>query len=70
MKYPVGFWNYPNINTMTLDDVKLWVDCGMTTNMSPDGLGTANSSGFSTRPTTRISSISPPNPKNPPPEAN
>ncbi len=34
-KFPVGFWNYPSIDTMDIDEVKLWADCGMTVTMSP-----------------------------------
>ena len=33
--YPIGFWNYPSIDTMEVDEVKVWADCGMTVTMSP-----------------------------------
>lgn len=35
MTFPVGFWNYPSIDTMEPDEVKVWADCGMTVTMSP-----------------------------------
>ena len=35
MKFPIGFWNYPSIRTMTTEEVSLWADCGITLNMSP-----------------------------------
>lgn len=34
-KFPIGFWNYPSIDTMEIGEVKLWADCGMTLTMSP-----------------------------------
>ena len=34
-RYPIGFWNYPSIDTMEVDEVKVWADCGMTVTMSP-----------------------------------
>ncbi len=34
-RYPIGFWNYPSIDTMDVDEVKVWADCGMTVTMSP-----------------------------------
>ena len=35
-KFPVGFWNYPSIDTMEVEEVKVWADCGMTVTMSPN----------------------------------
>lgn len=34
-KFPIGFWNYPSIDTLEISEVKLWADCGMTVTMSP-----------------------------------
>lgn len=34
-RFPVGFWNYPSIDSMEVSEVKLWADCGMTVTMSP-----------------------------------
>lgn len=35
-KFPIGFWNYVNINNQTADDVKDWYDLGMTMACSPE----------------------------------
>ncbi|MGI6173750.1 MAG: hypothetical protein ACOYI8_07580 [Christensenellales bacterium] len=34
-QFPIGFWNYPSIDTMEVGEVKVWADCGMTVTMSP-----------------------------------
>ncbi len=34
-RYPIGFWNYPSIDTMEVDEVRVWANCGMTVTMSP-----------------------------------
>lgn len=34
-KFPIGFWNYPDVDTQSAEDVKLWKNCGMTFNLSP-----------------------------------
>ena len=35
-KFPIGFWNYQPIRTITTDDVQTWADCGITLTMSPN----------------------------------
>ena len=34
-KFPIGFWNYPNINSYGPEEVARWTKCGMTLNQSP-----------------------------------
>lgn len=34
-RFPIGFWNYPSIDDMDIDEVKVWADCGMSVTMSP-----------------------------------
>jgi len=34
-KFPIGFWNYPNINSYGPEEVTRWTKCGMTLNQSP-----------------------------------
>ena len=34
-KYPIGFWNYPNVETTPVSDVARWANCGITCNQTP-----------------------------------
>ena len=34
-RFPVGFWNYPNVSRLNPDEVERWVRCGMTLTQSP-----------------------------------
>ena len=34
-KFPVGFWNYPNVSRIPCSEVKRWAKCGMTLTQSP-----------------------------------
>ena len=34
-QYPIGFWNYPNVETTPISDVARWDNCGITCNQTP-----------------------------------
>ena len=34
-RFPIGFWNYPNIDSYGPEEVTRWTKCGMTLNQSP-----------------------------------
>ena len=34
-KFPVGFWNYPNVSRLSANEVERWARCGMTLTQSP-----------------------------------